>query len=537
MFINFIELENWKCYPTKRKFNFKQHQLIIAKNGTGKSSLFEAISFGIWGKAPVGFNFNTVRNNDSKQCRVFISFDLKMSGTIVNATIERIFGCAKPLSELKIDGKLVCESVRTIEAYMNELVNFRIVEQLWTSSLKDSSILRDDFFTKTILEDILKDPLSLVSHYKSKMLSMNRQINSFDDSSLLNAEEISKEMTKIKSKLKAKNKGDINLANFALDASKKIKKISKSFKLLGEKGLNESLVKEFSKIFPQRENISKNLRLELDKKNTIYSKFNHNELRKIISFSEQDKSCVICGGEFNHTHREKIESDLLSTGRSEDRIKLYQDQLALIDKFSEEDVNLYVEYLKLESSIQRCPNYDTIIKENDEQNNKLWDKFDKLQKDYAKAIKQQQDLKHINELRKEVASCKDKLSLLDEYVEDASNYYTSKLMEKASQYLNLINNRYKQICLYEGSFSVMVEQEDLALNLLPVARLSGGEKTMCALSLLFAVHNLIVPEISLLFDETFSALDAENLEQVQRFLRTQKTQIFVITHDKNWQEF
>ena len=110
-------------------------------------------------------------------------------------------------------------------------------------------------------------------------------------------------------------------------------------------------------------------------------------------------------------------------------------------------------------------------------------------------------------------------------------------MNKASGYLSSINSRYKQICLYEKNFYVIVEDEELALHMLPVARLSNGEKTMCALSLLFSIHNLLVPELPLLFDETFSALDRENLYQIQQFLSKQKSQIFIITHDKQWQEF
>ena len=66
--------------------------------------------------------------------------------------------------------------------------------------------------------------------------------------------------------------------------------------------------------------------------------------------------------------------------------------------------------------------------------------------------------------------------------------------------------------------------------------MSNGEKTMVALALLIAIHNLFTPDIPLLFDETFSALDHENLLQVQKFLSKQDFQIFVITHDMTWEE-
>ena len=65
MFINSIELENWKCFLNRTKFNFKNHELISMKNGSGKTSIFEAIMFIMWGQTPIGFNLNTVRDRKS----------------------------------------------------------------------------------------------------------------------------------------------------------------------------------------------------------------------------------------------------------------------------------------------------------------------------------------------------------------------------------------------------------------------------------------------------------------------------------------
>ena len=151
MKINHLELTNWRCFEKKKVVNFKNHELITMENGTGKTSIFDAIGFAIWGKAPIGFNFNTVRFNDEKPCRIYIEFEMNNFNRIDNYTIERIFGSANSnnnIAELKINDELICESTRNIESFMNKIINYNICSQLWSSSLINTSILDKNFFTK-----------------------------------------------------------------------------------------------------------------------------------------------------------------------------------------------------------------------------------------------------------------------------------------------------------------------------------------------------------------------------------------------------
>lgn len=530
MYIKHLEVENWKCFKNFKSFNFQKHELIKMKNGTGKTSIFEAILYAIWGKAPSGFNLNTIRNDDSIPCRVFISFDIISEGVLKEVSIERVFG-GNSLCELKVDGVLVCESVRTIENYMNGIVNQNISEQLWTSSLIDSDIMSSNFFTKYILEDLLKDPLELINIYKSKIYNGNKKINSFNQN-ILDISNIEKNLEDVKSKLKEKSDGDINLAKSSEQAEKNIKNLQSKI----DKNISIEEAREYMKLFPFKIKIQNELEKELKKKESIFSNFNEREINKIIEASLNNKRCILCGGEFNEEHSKILKNELLLTGRSEDKIKKLQNQLNLL-KYDENLIKSIIELESQKNILNKCPNYKEIINSYNEENDFLWKEFSRLQKEYALALKQQEELKEINKLKTDVNSFKEKLSVLNEYVQDANLYYTNQIMEKASQYLSSINSRYKQIFLYEKTFHIVVEDSNFALNTLPVARLSSGEKTICSLSLLFSVHNIMVPELPLLFDETFAALDTENLEQIQKFLRKQSSQIFIITHDKNWEEF
>lgn len=531
MFIQYIEMENWKCYRRKTKFVLEKHKLLSERNGTGKTSLLEAIHFAIWGKAPMGFNFNTVRTDDSKPCRIFISFLLNHE----EYTIERIFGGDKPLSELRVQGNLVCESVRAIEQWMNSVINMKISNQFWTSSLIQSEILKSDFFTKTILEDVLKDPMSIIVQYKSALFQNNKIINRFDEN-ILDAKALKNQMEDIKSKLKKKNDGDINLAKAAQEAASQLSLLKKQMQ--GEKRFTTDQIRQWKKATNNLQRNKQALEEELKKKDNRFSQVNASFMKKIMQQSKADRHCLVCGKKLTEKEIASMEMELSLSGRSEETIKNLQEQVE-IARWDAQIIQWSEQMDQWELRIRQCPFWESIIQNYHQENEQLWKEFDDIQKKYSLALKQQEELKHIQELKAQNEEIKIKKAWVEEWVENASFYYSNQLLEKASQYIQSTNSRYKQITLYENEFWVVVENPDdhFALNMLPVSRLSTGEKTMVSLFLLFATHNILVPELPMIFDETFGNLDRENLEQVQKFLRKQDCQILVVTHSKEWQEF
>lgn len=545
MFIENIEIENWKCWRYKVSFNFKQHELIKWKNGTGKSSLMEAINYAIWGKYPIGFNANSVRNKDDKPCNIIITFSTKNELFI----IKRSFGNVRNydnICELYINDKLICESNRTIEDYMNKIINSKISTQLWTNNLVTSDILKDKFFQNNIIDDIIEDPRNLIGIYDSTIRRNNKKINSFNEE-ILDINEIEKSIEIYKEKLKnvskdSSNNKELLSANKAKEAFEDLEKLKKNDFYSKISEITDEIVNKYNNLerkFKSIDLINSKIEEEEKKTSNRYSLFNKRILEYMLDYNKKNRICYLCGSNITDECNKSIEDQINSCGRSDELIKELKDAKEFLSKYDKNILTVYIKNKDLNQIISKCPNFEEIIKKNNTENEKLWKEFDNLNNLLGKAKIQQEKIKEIKELEKQNIQYKDYILVLKDYIRKATNYFTYRITNKASMSLLSMNNRYKKILLTEDGFKVAVLNENTgALEALSVHRLSSGEKTICALSLLLAVHDILVPELPLIFDETFAALDSDNLNQVKKFLNRQKeTQIFIITHDQTWEEF
>ena len=87
---------------------------------------------------------------------------------------------------------------------------------------------------------------------------------------------------------------------------------------------------------------------------------------------------------------------------------------------------------------------------------------------------------------------------------------------------------------------MMIQQQILVEDILlkTITLLSGGEKTLTAISLLFAILNIrSVPFC--IFDEVEAALDEANVDNFGKYLEHygSKTQFLLITHKKRTMEY
>lgn len=543
MFFKTLKVENWKSFKRQYKWHFKNQELIVDENGSGKTSKFQAIQYAIWGKYPSGFNANSVRNDPEKNALVELSFTFG-DNEEHEGFIKRIFG-AKSVAELWVDGELVAESVRTIEAEMNRIVNFNIASQIWTNSMTDSDILSSRYFTDVVLQDVLHDANELLIKFKTKIRASNKVINSFDEE-LIDGESIKKKLEEVENSL-SNNEERFNdrqyeqakLTEQAHIQLKELKEAHPIFEIsrqdakavtlmLGDMTPDE--IKEY------QSTLRETLKVEESKKDSPFKNFNRNDILNIAKESMKLGRCLICGDEYTQGHFDHLQGELNKPIRSQIRIDDLKKQLE-VSQYDIEEARLLRKYYQLKEQVDKNPNYmDVIEKFNKDQNSK-WDEYRSLQQQYQKYLIQQDKIKKVSEEKQNVSHWRDIIEVLTTYISDATKYYTERILDKATENLESINPRYKGVYIEGKSFTVTLENVDHQISVVPVVQMSSGEKTMVALSLLFAVHDIMVPELPFLFDEVFSALDSVNLEQVREFLKKQQSQIFVISHDNNWKEF
>lgn len=535
-----LEVKNWKCFANKKKWIFEDGIIVSrAKNGTGKTSMFEGIIYAFTGKI-YGFTFNTIRQNENKDAYVKVEF----SFNDLDCSILRQFG-SEPISELIVDGKLICESSRALDKEIANLlgINEKLLNIIWTQSLINSDSLSVNFFKETLLSEILENPNKVLAHFKSVTYQKNREISNLDSkikSIKENSEDVKAKIDEIKECLKSSHKTDdskLEIARSTKVSHDRMIDLEPEYKEILKLGLSNSEIREIGTFLNKLNFIVGELEEECKKVDTPFSNFSSKELKNIINHSSEQCKCLICGSAFSIERAEKLIETINNSGRSNEKIKKLEGHIDLCKKLTIPQYNLYNEYNKVADNVDRCPNWESIINSHDESVSNMWYQLDKLTVLYESILENEENIKRVNELEKEVSVAKEKISEVNRYVEETQEKCTRDVLNRASDYVSSINDRYKQIAIDANTFVIVCEDEERVLHILPVARLSNGEKTLIALSLLFACVDIFIPSMPLLFDEVFSALDKENLDMVKQFLNKRDTQILVLTHDyNNWEE-
>ncbi len=78
MKLKYVKLKNFKSYPdqeTKLDLDFQGIKLIVGANGTGKSTFFDAIIWGIYGKS-MALADEVINWETGKNCKVEVGFSI-----------------------------------------------------------------------------------------------------------------------------------------------------------------------------------------------------------------------------------------------------------------------------------------------------------------------------------------------------------------------------------------------------------------------------------------------------------------------------
>ncbi|KAH7636839.1 structural maintenance of chromosomes 1 [Dermatophagoides farinae] len=202
----------------------------------------------------------------------------------------------------------------------------------------------------------------------------------------------------------------------------------------------------------------------------------------------------------------------------------------------ENDANIKPDFSQLKNSLKNICEPDQIKKKEAELQQEINQKLDILQKIQApnlRAIDRLEDVKdrlketdnEVNNLR--IASKKAKLAFEEvkrARLKDFTMCFESVAQRVDSIYKSLTNNASAQAFLVpenpEEPYLEGINYNCVApgKRFQPMSNLSGGEKTVAALALLFAIHSY-KPAPFFILDEVDAALDNTNISKVARFIR------------------
>lgn len=542
MFIKYLETENWKA-KGKFKEEFKIKNIINRPNGTGKSSMFQAIVFGIFGKMPPGFNLNTLRYDKEAACKVLVKFEHQNDEYV----FYRKFGGGQSYVIVKKNEQTVCTSSKEAFAYANDILPYSIISVLWApNTLTSSSILKPNFLVDHLLEYIFHEPKFLLNHYKKELFAQNKVVKNLENrlKNIENPEDIIKqkeqEISRVQQRLKDRSNFTDSQANRAAAAKTAHEELLKGKweNIIDEDQLRSylSLLGRNNKDLVKKE-LEESLEREKQKNDSPLLKVPSASLKIIKTHSEENCKCLVCESEWNQDKTNKIQKVLENPQvKNPSVIQNLESKLKILD-LDHELVIKSDRYYRLQNQLKSCQNWKEILDQYDQENNKIWAYLEKLQKE-KEELKNQQELK--KEYIKELANSKklsEKCNLINSYIKEASSYYSKTLTKEASDILASLNPRYDQIFLESNEYQISVISSDMSsIDLLSAVQLSSGEKTLVGVSLILAAHKLFFPYSPLLFDESFSALDKENVLELKKLFEKEEYQTFIITHDETWSE-
>lgn len=541
MLIKELEIENWKSI-SKSKEVFDKENIINRPNGTGKSSMFQAIVFALFGKMPSGFNQNTLRQDPNKPCKIRLMFDYKGN----EYSVVRQFGNGSHVA-LKENSYTVATSSRDTYNYINKMVPYNIMSVLWSSTtLSSSSILKPNFLIDHLLEYVFEDPKFLLNHYKKEVFGQNKVVKRLY--SQLNNKELEeqneefnnklKEIESVKQKLK-------EISNFS-DSQANRAKIAKESQEELDKGiwndvLDYSELSRYNSVVGSndpvalRGDLKGRLEYETSKDDSELLQISTTSLEKIKSKSEEKCHCLICDSNWNESTSDRLQNVIDNPHAIDyDKIRNLQERIKILDT-PLKVVRKSNRYYELKKQIDKCKNWQEILNEYDKENNKLWEQLNKLQKEKEQLEKEKSIRKDYMAEKEKLEQLTKKSEIIQSYISQASEYYSSVLTSEASKIISSLNSRYDQIFLEDNEYRISVIDSNMTtIYLLPAVQLSSGEKTLVGVSLILAAHKLFFPDMPLLFDESFSALDKENIVALKRLFFDVNYQTFIITHDEEW---
>lgn len=576
--INRIQLENWKIH---KKLNIKFEKglnFIVGENGSGKTSIIEAILFGLTGRT-LHSNRASFKNISTKSAaNVNISFshnekDFEISRTFNGAVIHKLHLITEDevidkYTEIKKKIEEIFNSrIRFLEQmiyygeneyfksfqsnhkhqfrnYIESFMGIKYLEDLRAKTHETSSLLKKDL--KEF--NIKLEGLSVKDEINFDKLKVNLRIRESE------MEELKQENAYISDKLKELNK-EIREIQTQVDNFSKLKGEMPSVlnieNLIGFNAIIDNIErkkKEISLEIEKKTSMTDEIKSEIaaiDKEERIYKLIN-DTIREILRTSKKFDYCPLCKTDFKESNfnliLEKRSEEVIQEIEKNTRIKDTVFELNNKDKFLQKEMreldniremlSLNKIYLvnpsKFDKLNHRYENllmeknkiekeYREILIKRDNLNTKILDIMSKL-KTFEK-IDIGLDKSLVNYRIKRFNNLINLNRIIEESLEktlyDLRLKFLAPIMREITHIWNYIFKNLNCKVSFDDNLNPIIKKD---LGEIDFKNLSGGEKTiLLILSRSLILHNFSKASF-LLLDEPLEHLDVENRRLIIKYL-------------------
>lgn len=551
-------------------------------NGSGKSSIFNAVCYALTGETAQGLS-NNIENiyTNPDDCWVEVEFKADNDDFIIRRS-------KTPRPDMRIyvngedrSGKGIRESQQLLRTYLPDLTSQLIGSIIIlgqglpyrftynTPSARKTlleSLTKSDYMVQTIrdkLDNRKEDLRQLLRSHEDRNVANNTQIKIY-----------SERLVKLTDDLNEYNEcsqdGDIEDRildiNEELDSYKKeLKTLEKEKKSL-EKELN-SLVDKKSKYvssynsklqvkLQDTENSLSAARSELVEGNSTERQL-EKELHKIESITD---ICPTCGQKIPNVHKidtadlkSKLESAKLFTGKLKETISNLESKKKKItfdydEKFNskvyEYDLNIHHLSEDILNKSQKISNIENLQRNDIEEKTKL----ETILGNYSKIVKEIEDINSLlekfssdkNEIELNIVDTVEHLNVVQGLITLAKREFRSALLVNVVAYMDKKAKEYAKDVFGVESLSIVVNDNyiDVMFNNKYYEALSGGEKQKVDIIIQLALRDLLSNQLNihsniLVLDEGLDFLDTKGSEAVLNLIQNRLSDVesvFIISH-------
>lgn len=522
---------------TELKLDEAQTTIIMGKNGAGKSTVIDALSFVLFGKPFRKINKPQLLNSiTQKNLRVEVEFNIGpvdykiirgikpnvfevyQDGSLLNQSAEmKDYQSILEKNILKVNHKSFCQIVILGSA------TFQPFMQLTTGQRRE------------IIEDLLDLQIftTMNSVVKDKLLTINEDISDINTNKKILDNKITI--------LKEYREQDINSSDKFIQEKKSL--IEETVKKI--ESVKESIVSVENEINSLSEKASDldSLNKRLNKLNSLKHKIEANLaiIKKDITFFEEHQNCPTCQQSIEDSFKDQKISDKASEKQSieEGLIKLSEEFKNTNEKIDQ--------ILKINSDITEHKLTKNSLKtklssflDYKESLEKEIEKANSEKKDYSEIPKLEKELKSLEKKYNDITEEKNTLQVVALLLKDGG--IKSKIIKQYIPIMNNLINKYlasmEFMCNFELDENFNETIKSRHRDVFSYSSFSEGEKMRINLAILFAwraiakMRNSINTNL-LIMDEVFdSSLDSNGTEEFIKIINdlTIDTNTFIISH-------